>query len=319
MGAKKILITGSKGVIGTWLANILRSKGHEVFCIDLQHDVGETGYEQKMSSSEFYYSRCDISDYRQIARIFEHKNFDFVYNCAAEFGRWNGEDFYEQVWKTNAIGLKNILRLQIIFKFKLIHFSSSEVYGDFEDVMSEDVMEKYEIKQLNDYALSKWVNEQQIRNHLAQYNLSAVVVRIFNTYGPGEFYHPYRSVNAKFCYNLLHSIPIDLYTGHKRTSTYLEDTVKTLSNIIDNFKSGETYNIGGAKLHTIEELVDKVVKYTNADPTLVKIHNYSEKMTTKQKIVDVSKSIKDLNHKNSIDLDEGIKKTVEWMKQYYNI
>ena len=113
---KKILITGSKGVIGTWLANILRSKGHEVFCIDLQHDVGETGYEQKMSSSEFYYSRCDISDYRQIARIFEHKNFDFVYNCAAEFGRWNGEDFYEQVWKTNAIGLKNILRLQIIFE-----------------------------------------------------------------------------------------------------------------------------------------------------------------------------------------------------------
>ena len=55
-----------------------------------------------------------------------------VYNCAAEFGRWNGEDYFEQVWKSNLIGLKNIIRLQEKHDFKLIHFSSSEVYGDYE-------------------------------------------------------------------------------------------------------------------------------------------------------------------------------------------
>jgi nucleoside-diphosphate-sugar epimerase len=38
--------------------------------------------------------------------------FDLVYHCAAEFGRWNGEDFYEQLWRTNAVGTKNVIRLQ---------------------------------------------------------------------------------------------------------------------------------------------------------------------------------------------------------------
>ena len=108
--------------------------------------------------------RCDISDYRQLSRVFEDLGpFDYVYNCAAEFGRWNGEDYYENLWRTNAIGTKNIIRLQEKFGFKLIHFSSSEVYGDYPNIMLESAMDDYEIKQLNDYAMSKWVNEMQIK------------------------------------------------------------------------------------------------------------------------------------------------------------
>ena len=52
--------------------------------------------------------------------------------AAAEFGRWNGEDFYETLWRTNAVGTKNVIRLQERLKFRLIHFSSSEVYGDWQ-------------------------------------------------------------------------------------------------------------------------------------------------------------------------------------------
>jgi nucleoside-diphosphate-sugar epimerase len=55
--------------------------------------------------------------------------------------------------------------MQKKYKFRLIGFSSSEVYGDYEGVMSEDVMEKYEIKQMNDYAMTKWVNEMQINKN----------------------------------------------------------------------------------------------------------------------------------------------------------
>ena len=95
---------------------------------------------------------------------------------------------------------KNIIRLQEKFGFKLIHFSSSEVYGDYPNIMLENVMDDYEIKQLNDYAMSKWVNEMQIKNSAIQYGTESVVVRIFNTYGPGEYYSPYRSVNCRFLY-----------------------------------------------------------------------------------------------------------------------
>ena len=314
-----ILVTGSKGVIGSWLTAKLSERGHDVFCLYLTHSVGEVGYVQRMDRNAFTYSRCDISDFRQVERIFESKKFDYVFNCAAEFGRWNGEDFYEQVWRSNAIGLKNILRLQEALQFKLIHFSSSEVYGDYPDIMHEHVMDTIEIPQMNDYALSKWVNEQQIRNSAELYGTQTVVVRIFNTYGPGEYYHPYRSVNSKFCYNLLHGKQIDLFTGHKRTSTFLEDSVTTISNIVENFKPGETYNIGGSELHTIEELVEVILGKTGASEKLVTVHKENEKLTTKDKIVDVSKSISDLNHTNSVSLDEGVELTVKWMKSIYGI
>lgn len=283
----RILVTGSKGVVGSYLVPMLKERGHEVVGIDLAHADGEIGWQHEMSAGPLTYARCDVGNFRELERIFEKAGpFDFVYHAAAEFGRWNGEDYYDRVWQSNAIGTKNIIRLQERFKFKLIHFSSSEVYGDYEDVMKEDVMDTTEIKQMNDYALSKWVNEQQIRNSRIQFGTESVIVRLFNTYGPGEWYHPYRSVNAKFCYHALMGRPITVYKGHFRTSTYLEDTCRTISNIVDNFKPGETYNIGGLEYHDIETLAKTIWDYTKADPSLIKYEG-SEVLTTKSKKVDI--------------------------------
>ncbi|MFH1894755.1 MAG: NAD(P)-dependent oxidoreductase [Patescibacteria group bacterium] len=315
----KILITGSKGVLGSYLIKMLEERGHKVFGIDLYHAQGEAGWEHEMSKGNFNYSRCDIADFRQLERVFEKAGpFDFIYHTAAEFGRWNGEDFYEQVWRSNAIGTKNIIRLQEKYGFKLIHFSSSEVYGDYNDVMKEDIMDKYEIKQMNDYAMSKWVNEMQIKNSQIKHGTQTVVVRIFNTYGPGEWYHPYRSVNCKFCYHALRGWPITVYRNYFRTSTYLEDSCRTLASIIDNFKSGEIYNIGGLEYHSIEKLADIIWDYVKADKSLV-YYEDSEILTTKSKKVDISKAVKDLDHKLTVTLEEGVKKTIDWMREYYGI
>ena len=179
-------------------------------------------------------------------------------------------------------------------------------------------METTEVKQLNDYALSKWVNEQQIRNSAIQHGTETVIVRLFNTYGPGEWYHPYRSVNCKFCYHALHGIPITVYKGHMRTSTYLEDTCTTLANIVNNFKAGEVYNIGGTEEHTIEKLAEIIWKYTKADPKLITYED-SEMLTTKAKKVDTSKAIRDLEHKLTITMEDGVKKTIDWMRDYYGL
>jgi dTDP-glucose 4,6-dehydratase len=264
------------------------------------------------------YARADVGEFRQIERVFERMGpFDYVYHCAAEFGRWNGEDFYESLWQTNAIGTKNIIRLQERLKFRLVHFSSSEVYGDWPEIMVEPVMDEYEIKQLNDYAMTKWVNEMQIRNSMAQYGTESVVVRLFNTYGPGEYYSPYRSVNCRFLYCALHNLPWTVFRGHCRTSTYLADTVRTLANIADNFKPGQTYNIGGNQMHSIEELSDVVLKVTGASPSLVEYRD-SEILTTKLKRVDTSKSVQDLGHINTYGLEEGMALTADWMRRVYS-
>lgn len=314
-----ILVTGSKGVIGQKLIRDLVSRNHRVFGIDLLHHAGEVGFIQRMSNELWSYSRCDIGEFRQIERVFKEAGpFDLVYNTAAEFGRWNGEDYYEQMWKSNLIGLKNILRLQEQLGFKLVHFSSSEVYGDYDGVMREDVMDNIEVRQLNDYAISKWANEMQIRNSSALFGTQTVIVRLFNTYGPGEYYHPYRSVNCKFCYHALNRLPVTVFRGHYRTSTYVDDCVRTVANISENFIPGRAYNIGSEQYHSIEDLATIIWGYTGAPRELIH-YGDSEKLTTKTKRVDVSLAKEELNHKETVGLSEGVMMTLEWMKDYYRL
>ena len=314
----KILVTGVLGVIGSKLEEILKIRGHKVFGVDLFHTNRNYGHGLGKVSDDDYF-RCDIGEFRQIEQIIEYVKPDLVYNCAAEFGRWNGENFYEKVWKSNVIGMKHIIKLQEKHKFKLVHCSSSEVYGDYEGVMYEDVLNQTPIIQMNDYAMSKRVNEMQVHNSREQFGTEAVLVRFFNTYGPGEWYHPFRSVNCLFTYNLLHGKPITVFKGHSRTSTYIYDSVRTLANIADNFIDGQTYNIASDQEHTIELLAETLVKYTKADSSLVDYKEHSEILTTKHKHVDASKSVRDLDHKNTVSLEEGVWETVQWMKEHYRL
>lgn len=300
----KILVTGGKGVVGTQLVKLLKVRGHDVWVCDLKH------------SFEDKYIRCNVSKYRQLEEVFENNKFDYVYHLAAEFGRWNGEDYYEDLWLSNAVGTKNMLMMQEKFKFKMIFTSSSEVYGDYHDVMHEDVMDKIEIKQMNDYAITKWVNEMQILNAAEMRGNEVVRVRIFNAYGPGEYYTPYRSAICLFSYKAVMNLPYKVYLRHQRNALYIDDCVIALANIMDNFKNGEVYNIAGQEMHDMKSVSDMILNYLGKDDKNIS-YLPEEKFTTKIKMPDISKAMKDLNYKPSVFLNEGIPKTVEWMKKTY--
>ncbi|MBM2842329.1 MAG: Nucleoside-diphosphate-sugar epimerase [Anaerolineales bacterium] len=313
----RILVTGGLGAIGRSLVPELRRRDHDVVSCDLAHQPDEIGFGLTADISTPRYARCDVGEFRQVERVFDRLGpFDLVYHCAAEFGRANGEDFYEILWRTNVIGTKNVLRLQEQRKFRLVHFSSSEVYGDWPGPMSEAVMDENGIRQLNDYAMTKWVNEMQVRNAALQTGTESVVVRLFNTYGPGEYYSPYRSAVSRFIYCALHGIPWTVFRGHTRSSAFVADTVRTLGNLAEKFRPGEVYNIGGRQLHSMEELSDIVLRTTGADAGLVRLAD-SQPMTTQHKRVDLSKAEHDLGHRNTVDLEEGIRLTAEWMRGVY--
>lgn len=299
-----ILVTGGLGTVGKVLVSTLRGRGHQVMVSGLEHSHGAD------------YVRCDVASFMQLSRIFDQTRYDYVYHLAAEFGRWNGEDYYDKLWMSNAVGTKNLIRMQERHGFRLIHFSSSEVYGDYDGVMTEDVMDKHEIRQLNDYALTKWVNEQQIMNSAAMHGTESVRVRLFNTYGPGEYYSPYRSVVCLFIYRALHDIPYKVYLGHHRTSSFVTDTCDTLANIVERFKPGEVYNIGGTEYHDIKTLSDLILQYLKKPDSGVQ-YLPAEPFTTKDKRVSMEKAIRDLDHAPRVPLVAGIPKTIEWMRDVY--
>ena len=261
----KILITGGAGFIGTNLKNELTKRNHEVFIIDL------------INKNLDNYLRCDVSNKRLLDKVFEEYGpFDFVYHLAAEYGRWNGEAHYESLWQTNVIGTKNLLRIQEVKKFKLIFFSSAEVYGDYSGIMHEDLMENSPISetyQMNDYAISKWAGELMCLNSKTMFGSEIVRTRPVNCYGPHEEYNSYRGFIPKFIYNALHGLPIEVHTGHKRIIDFVEDSAFTWANIVENFIEGEVYNVGSKQEWelSIEEIAHLVLKATGASEKLINI------------------------------------------------
>jgi dTDP-glucose 4,6-dehydratase len=298
----KILVTGGLGFVGRHLVEELRTR---------QNDVWLTGVHQNADPK---YLRCDAGEFRQVARIFENHKFDCVYHLAAEFGRWNGEDFYETLWKSNVIGTKNMIRLQERHRFRMVFFSSSEVYGDWAGVMSEDVMDKHEIKQLNDYAMTKWVGEMQILNSGQALQTETVRVRLFNLYGPGEPYSTYRSALVRFIFSALVGLPYTVYASHTRSWLFVDDAVQALANIVTNFKPGEVYNIASAENVNMKLLSDVILRLCGGNDKLVAVKD-EEGMTTHHKNVDNSKAKRDLGLQMKVSLEEGLRRTVEWMRE----
>ena len=302
----KILVTGGLGFIGSNLVPELRKRGHDVWVCDLGQSEGPN------------YIRGDVAEYRQLERIFDEHDFDYVYHLAAEYGRWNGEDYYENLWLTNVIGTKNMIRLQEKKRFRVVFFSSAEVYGDYEGVMSEDVMDKVPINQMNDYAMTKWVGELQGLNSAAMFGTETVRVRPVNAYGPHEHYSPYRGVIPAFIYKALNDEPYTVYLGHRRIFDYVEDTCRTFASIADNFKPGEVYNVGGKEEweHEIKYVSDLILNCLQKDDSRV-TYKDAEPFTTKVKHMDFSRSRRDLGHDPRVPLEEGIPRTIEWMKKTY--
>ena len=303
----KILITGSKGTLGAPLVKELLKRGHEVWQCDLQHQRDDN------------YIRADVSNYRQLGRVFEANDYDYVYHLAAEFGRINGEEYYDTLWETNVIGTRNILEWQKKKGFKLIFASSSEIYGDIhKEILSEDLPINQSIIQHNDYAVTKWVNEIQIMNFEKRFGNECMRLRFFNAYGPGEYYHHYRSVVCLFCYRALFGIPWQVYEGYHRVFMYIDDFIPTLANACENFEPGEVVNIGGEEFRSVRELSDLILDNTGADPGLVS-YLPEDKHNILNKRPNIEKAKEKFGHDPKIILEEGVPKTIEWMKEVYCI
>jgi dTDP-glucose 4,6-dehydratase len=130
----------------------------------------------------------------------------------------------------------------------MIFFGSAEVYGDYDGVMKEDVVDTIPIKQMNDYAISKWANELQILNSAKMHGTENVRVRLFNVYGPHEHYSPYRGAVPVFIYSALHNRPYTVYRGHKRTFEFVEDIARTL--ILCRSTQGKTDPLSSSRVRS---------------------------------------------------------------------
>jgi dTDP-glucose 4,6-dehydratase len=299
----RILITGIDGFLGRHLERRLQEHGHEVYGIDLTHAASAN------------HRRCDIRDFRNLDLVFEWARPEVVYNLAAEFGRVNGDEFPYELWTSNCLGLRYVMQLCIKHSTYLVHASSSEAYGNLPCPQREDDLLSKVPKFHNEYALTKWANEKQLEI-ATQEGLRYSVARFFNVYGEGELYSPYRSVVCLFIYRLMKGLPITVYQGYRRTFLHVHDWANTMVALGTCHETG-AFNIGSEAIYEIGALKDKIIGLLGCSKSQVD-YLPRERANVTAKLPDMTRTRQFLGHKITVDLDEGLRRTVKWMRLTYH-
>lgn len=302
----RCLVTGSEGTLGRKLVTELEQRGHDVWGCDLMH------------SSREQYTRADIAEAGQVERVFQWEP-EICYNLAAEFGRMNGEEYAAQLWKTNLIGNQNIIDSCIRHNTHLVFASSSEVYGTLSDGsdMKEELLKSKPPTFHNCYALSKWANEHQINIAIANRGLRATILRLFNAWGEGEMYSPYRSVVCLFAFRLWKGLPITVYKGYHRTFMHQADWAQTVANVAERLTylhNGDVFNVGGRNYASVESLKDLIVTVLGGTQSQI-TYLTKEAANVQNKRPNIDRAQLHLGHDPRITLEQGMSSYIKWLQR----
>ena len=315
----RILVTGGAGFIGFHLAKKLSEKEDVVVVDNLSsyYDVKlkEARLEQIKDKVEFH--KIDISDFSPLKKIFEKHRFDLICHIAAQAGvRYSLTNPWEYK-KSNIIGTLNIFELAKKFNIKkVIYASSSSVYGGNKKVpFSEgDRVDK----PISLYAATKIANELMAHTYHHLYKIDMVGLRYFTVYGP--FGRPDMAM-FKFTKNIFEDKPIEVYNfgNMKRDFTYIDDivdgTIKAINFCLNNENICEIINLGNSKpveLNYFIELLEKEIG-KEAKKNFLPLQPGDMPET----YADITKAKKILGWEPKTKIEEGVKKFVEWYRDYY--
>ena len=207
-----------------------------------------------------------------------------------------------------------------IYKSKLIHISTDEVYGD---ILTGRSNERYPYQPSSPYAASKAASDHLVSSYVRTYNLPAIITNCSNNYGPKQ--HPEKLI-PKLIYNIINNKPLPIYGNGKnsREWIYVKDHCEALLKVFLKGKIGEFYNIGSNKnlnnLEITKQLLDKsrkIIKIGNK----VKINFVKDRPGHDVRYALNSNKIKKkLGWKPKIKFSHGIKLTIDWYlnnKTYY--
>ena len=294
----KILITGGAGFIGNHLVDALLRKKHKVIVIS--HDKKQN----KQKGVKFYQANICSS---KIDLIFKKELPDIVYHLAAILPTKNTS----LLMKTNIMGSVNILEMAQKYKIKKIIFASSAaVYGN---PQTSVIKENHPTDPLSIYGLSKLTVEKLFKIYCNLYKIPYIIIRYGNIYGPGQKTFRPGSVIVNFIYKILHNqIPEINGNGKQlRDYIYIDDLIDASLKIIKIKKVG-VYNVGSGVGISLNDIISKINKILNKN--IKPKYNLSAKSGVAKSILDIKKIKKELRWKPKVQLETGLKNTINYFK-----
>lgn len=308
----KILVTGCYGLIGKNLCKQL-VKNFKVIGID-NFSSGNRKVDH-IKQIKFY--KGSILNDKILTKSFEQKP-DIIIHTAANSG-FNGSSInnQEKELSINVKGTIKLLKFSRKFSVKqFIFLSSSCVYGNGS---KKGLSENSKINLDTPYAISKFTGEEYIKFYSDLFSIKYTILRIFNTYGPGEYKKKYNNVIFNFIHNSQNKNDILIHAGKKenyRSFCFVSDIVNGIHKCINNSKAfNQIFNLGSSKQLSINFLAKKIIEI-NRTTKILKINQRKwDKIYNRS--ADVTKAKKILNWKEKISLTEGLAKTSKWIKDCY--
>lgn len=312
-----ILVTGSAGFIGWKVAHKLLEEGHTVIGLDNLNDYYDVRLkEYRLNTlkehSNFTFYRVDIENINELKEIFKKHKIDAVINEAARAGvRYSIENPYVY-FTTNANGVLNLLELCKEFGVnKFIQASTSSLYAGQPMPFREDLPVNTPI---SPYAASKKASEVLCYTYHYLYGIDVSIVRYFTVYGPAG--RPDMSI-FRFIKWIMEGKPIELFGDGTQTRdfTYIDDiaegTVKALKPL-----GFEIINLGNNNPHKLSEVIELIENFTGKKAI---IQNYEfPKVDIKATWADITKAKELLSWEPKVNLEEGIKRTIEWFQENWD-
>ena len=305
---KKILVTGGAGFLGSHLCERLVTEGHHVLCVDNYFTGSKRNIDHLLDYHNFDVIRQDVC-------LPLYVEVDEIYNlaCPASPNHYQADPI--QTAKTCFLGAYNILGLAKRTGARVVHASTSEVYGD---PIVHPQNESYwgnvnPIGIRSCYDEGKRVAETLCFDYQRQHDTDVRVMRIFNTYGPRMAANDGRVV-SNFVVQAIGGDALTIYGEGEQTRSfcYVDDLIDGMMLLMKADKVEGPVNLGNPGEFTVIELARMVIEMTQSSSNIV--HLDLPKDDPKQRKPDISKAKELLGWEPKISLRDGLAKTVEYFK-----
>jgi UDP-glucose 4-epimerase len=312
---KTILITGGSGAIGRNLTECLANfHAKKVIILDNLSSSYQWNIPNKQN---ILFIRGDIRNEDDLRRVFRHKP-TIIFHLASFFANQNSIDYPLISESVNSKGILKLLEYSVISgAVEKFVYTNSEggAYGS--DCPLPYFENKISLKLSSPYYISKMAAESYCYYYHSYYNLPVSVVRLFNSFGPGEVPGQYRNVIPNFIYWALKKQPLPL-TGNKnigRDFVYIQDTIEGILRAGYYREAvGTPLNIATGKEALIYDIADLINKKTS-NPSGVRILK-KRKWDTRETIIGSNQKCQEiLKFKPISRIEEGLDLTIKWFNE----
>lgn len=303
----KIFITGACGFIGSHLAERLLRE-HDVTAMAIYSARDTYGW---LDGIDVRKVRGDVRDAEFMARAI--RGHDLVYHLAAIGGIPFSYDSPRTVWETNATGTLNVLEACRQTDAKIVHTSTSEVFGT---ALYTPQDEAHPLQPQSPYAASKSAADALVRSYLRSYEMDGVIIRPFNTYGPRQSQRAFISSIIRQLLSRAPYIEVGDLTP-TRDMNFVDDTVDAF--VLAKDLEGE-YNVGSGVQTSMRDIYEKLAALADDYRPLVHVKERERPKTSEVFALEADATrIKERGWRPRFSLDEGLKRTFEWCEKHgYN-